>query len=244
MSLNTTPNIKLPQWTSDEKPSFLVEMNGAFSSIDTSYGLLKGDIESIKTEQTGLTQKIEDAVSKAEAATNTANSAVDTASHAATDAQNAQSDATAAQDTANTALNNSQTAINTSNTALNFSKFFTPIDIKSKITFGALPPQFSSIECVYAVLSGNFLNLDISITLTKATEIPTYSITTNIALPTLQKIGAGVVNTNNTTLSMAINTDGTLTGLTATAQYGGTVIHYNGVIIVTDDFAKSMRNQS
>lgn len=43
MSINTTPNLHLPQWTADEQPSFLAEINGAWSSIDTGYGQNKTD---------------------------------------------------------------------------------------------------------------------------------------------------------------------------------------------------------
>ena len=43
MSINTTPNLHLPQWTADEQPSFLAEINGAWSSIDAGYGQNKTD---------------------------------------------------------------------------------------------------------------------------------------------------------------------------------------------------------
>lgn len=34
MSINTTPFLHLPQWTAEEKPSFLAEINQGYSSID------------------------------------------------------------------------------------------------------------------------------------------------------------------------------------------------------------------
>lgn len=34
MSINTTPFLHLPQWTADEKPSFLAEINQGYASID------------------------------------------------------------------------------------------------------------------------------------------------------------------------------------------------------------------
>lgn len=49
-TINTTPNLHLPQWTSDEKPMWLTDMNQAFSSIDMGYGLHTGDITDLKAQ--------------------------------------------------------------------------------------------------------------------------------------------------------------------------------------------------
>lgn len=38
MSINTTPNLHLPQWTAEEQPKFLTEFNQAFGDIDSGYG--------------------------------------------------------------------------------------------------------------------------------------------------------------------------------------------------------------
>lgn len=49
MSINTTPFLHLPQWTASEQPSYLGEMNQAYSAIDTGYGEIK------TLAQTGVT---------------------------------------------------------------------------------------------------------------------------------------------------------------------------------------------
>lgn len=55
MSINTTPFLHLPQWTEQEHPSFLSEMNQAYASIDTGYG----DIKTIaQTGVTGATEAV------------------------------------------------------------------------------------------------------------------------------------------------------------------------------------------
>lgn len=57
-TINTTPNLHLPQWTADEKPTWLVDMNGAFSGIDTAYGLMSGDIASLRTDDSAIKSDI------------------------------------------------------------------------------------------------------------------------------------------------------------------------------------------
>ena len=49
MSINTTPFLHLPQWTAEEHPSFLSEINQGYASIDAGYG----DIKTLA--QTGVT---------------------------------------------------------------------------------------------------------------------------------------------------------------------------------------------
>lgn len=41
MAINTTPNLHLPQWTPNEKPSYLVDFNQAFAAIDTGFSGVK-----------------------------------------------------------------------------------------------------------------------------------------------------------------------------------------------------------
>lgn len=57
MSINTTPNLHLPQWTSDEKPQWLTEMNGAFSRIDMGYAENKTANESTNSEMEQVKSK-------------------------------------------------------------------------------------------------------------------------------------------------------------------------------------------
>lgn len=41
MSIQTTPFLHLPQWSAEEQPSFLGEINPAWAAIDTGYGDIK-----------------------------------------------------------------------------------------------------------------------------------------------------------------------------------------------------------
>lgn len=61
MSIRTTPFLHLPQWTAEEQPSFLGEINPAWASIDQGYGDIKTDSAT--------------AITTANAAVNTANAA-------------------------------------------------------------------------------------------------------------------------------------------------------------------------
>ena len=62
MSIQTTPFLHLPQWTAEEEPSFLGEINQAWSAIDTGYGDIKTSAGT--------------AITTANAAVNTANSSM------------------------------------------------------------------------------------------------------------------------------------------------------------------------
>lgn len=49
MAINTTPNLHLPQWTPNEKPSYLVDFNQAFAAIDTGFsGVKEGSDEAVQ----------------------------------------------------------------------------------------------------------------------------------------------------------------------------------------------------
>lgn len=61
MSVNTTPFLHLPQWEANEQPSYLGEINPAFSAIDSGYG----DIKTLA--QTGVSSS-QEAVTTANAA--------------------------------------------------------------------------------------------------------------------------------------------------------------------------------
>lgn len=61
MSIQTTPFLHLPQWTAEEQPSFLGEINPAWASIDEGYGDIKTSAGT--------------AITTANAAVNTANEA-------------------------------------------------------------------------------------------------------------------------------------------------------------------------
>lgn len=89
---NKTPNYNLPQWLGTDKPSWLVDVNGAFSSIDTA---IKAAADSGS-----------EADATARAALETAQTARNTANDALTRADNANEKA----DAANITAGNAQTA--------------------------------------------------------------------------------------------------------------------------------------
>lgn len=99
MHTNTTPNYNLPQFVSTDKPTWLGDVNGAMSAIDTA-------IAGVNSTATG-------ADSKADNATTTANTAATTAGNAATLAETANTNANSALTTAGnaaTAANAAQSA--------------------------------------------------------------------------------------------------------------------------------------
>lgn len=49
MSIQTTPFLHLPQWTAEEQPSFLGEINPAWAAIDSGYGDIKTKTETSLT---------------------------------------------------------------------------------------------------------------------------------------------------------------------------------------------------
>lgn len=57
MAINTTPNLHLPQWTPNEKPSYLVDFNQAFAAIDTGFaGIKEGSDGAVQTATAALAQ--------------------------------------------------------------------------------------------------------------------------------------------------------------------------------------------
>ena len=108
---NKTPNYNLPQWLGTDKPSWLVDVNGAFSSIDTA-------IKNAADSGSGADATARAALETAQTAQNTSNSALEQADNANTKADranvtagNAQTAAGGAVSTANEALANSETAL-------------------------------------------------------------------------------------------------------------------------------------
>lgn len=67
MATNYTPNLHLPQWVAGDKPNFLSEINGAWSSIDLGYGQNKTDAATAITTANGASANAQDAVSKVNA---------------------------------------------------------------------------------------------------------------------------------------------------------------------------------
>lgn len=159
MSINTTPNLELPQWTSNEKPSFLTEINGAWSSIDTAYGLMKSEQESLTTRQSAVEATAGNANTNATEAKQTADTALSTANEANGSAGNAIQTANNAQSTAVLAKNQSDRLVNS----------FGIKDVKSEITI--TDPNYTCTVNV-ALLSGNVLQFAMEGALASATTTP------------------------------------------------------------------------
>lgn len=101
---NKTPNYNLPQWLGTDKPSWLVDVNGAFSTIDTA-------IKAAADSGSGADATAKAALETAQTAQETANGAVEQADNANTKADAANVTAGNAQTAAGTALTNANTAL-------------------------------------------------------------------------------------------------------------------------------------
>lgn len=117
-STNKTPNYGLPQYTADDKPTYLGDFNKAMLDIDTA---MKNNADAVN----GVTSSVETAVATSnEALTNSSQASEDvatattTATQAKTIAQNAQTTASNAQATASNAESSSEEAITKSTQAL------------------------------------------------------------------------------------------------------------------------------
>jgi hypothetical protein len=94
---NKTPNYNLPQWLGTDKPSWLVDVNGAFSSIDTA-------IKNASDSGSSADATAKAALETAQSAQETANGALEQADNANTKADNANVTAGNAQAAAGEAL--------------------------------------------------------------------------------------------------------------------------------------------
>lgn len=95
---NSTPNIGLPQFIGTDKPTFLGDVNGAMSAIDTKVGSIDAAIATTDA-------KADNAVADASGAVTTATNAVNTAGAASTTATQANNLATQALTVANNTAN-------------------------------------------------------------------------------------------------------------------------------------------
>lgn len=95
---NSTPNIGLPQFIGTDKPTWLGDVNGAMSAIDTKIGSIDAAIATTDA-------KADNAVADASGAVTTATNAVNTAGAASTTATQANNLATQALTVANNTAN-------------------------------------------------------------------------------------------------------------------------------------------
>ena len=114
---NKTPNYELPQYSADDKPTFLGDFNQAMSKIDTTMKNIDSKATEAETLSSNANSTASQALETAQTAESNVSSAQTNASQAKTMAQNAQTDATTAINTANTASGNASSALNTANQA-------------------------------------------------------------------------------------------------------------------------------
>lgn len=87
---NKTPNYNLPQWLGTDKPSWLVDVNGAFSNIDTAIKAAADSGSGADATAKAALETAQTAQDTANTANETANGAVTTAGESKTIANNAQ----------------------------------------------------------------------------------------------------------------------------------------------------------
>lgn len=112
---NQTTNYGLPQWIGTDKPTYLVDQNGAYATIDT-------ELYNANSNATTALSSAASAVEVAGTAATNAQTAIDSAATANTNANSAIA-------TANTAITNAATAQSVANQALDaFNSYFSVID--------------------------------------------------------------------------------------------------------------------
>lgn len=114
---NKTPNYELPQYTADDKPTYLGDFNKAMLDIDTNMKTIDNKAtESVSTANTA-NSTAEEALETANSAQSGVSGATTTANQAKTTAENAQTTATNAQSDASTAISTANQAKSTADTA-------------------------------------------------------------------------------------------------------------------------------
>lgn len=121
---NKTPNYNLPQWIGTDQPTWLVDVNGAFSAIDTAISDVNVTATGAKNtadSASGLASTAKDAADAATQAATDATTAATAATNAATaateKATQAEQTASAAAGTASTAITNANNAVQVANNA-------------------------------------------------------------------------------------------------------------------------------
>lgn len=122
---NSTPNYGLPQYTADDKPTYLGDFNEAMSKIDTNLKNVDNKATSSVTTAQNANASAEEALQTANSAQSSVSQAITTANQAKQSAENAQTTATNAQSDASSAIttaNNANTTAGTANTNANQAK--------------------------------------------------------------------------------------------------------------------------
>jgi hypothetical protein len=214
---NSTPNYNLPQFVGTDKPTWLNDVNGAMSAIDTQ---MKANADSATqantnattantnigtlanlntTDKTSLVNAINETNTKVGTATNTANSAVATAEQAQTDANSANNAIQALADYIN---------LNTFNN-YNQTSQFTRISGTGNVAIANLYVARNSAGTLAKIYGA------VAISSTTAGTTPRVKLTQDTGLRPESAItitGVGVTSSsgNIANLNILINPDGTL----------------------------------
>lgn len=233
-STNKTPNYDLPQWVAADKPTFLGDMNAAFLEIDTA---MHENAESSGSQEQRLTAVEAKAT---ENATNIANvsQVANTAGETATAAQNAASAASALATTAQKAASEASALATTANSAANAitdSLTFNPANVVEKdatdssVTVsptGDIVLSGGNLKCicsndgswmkVYGYIAGTIKHTNSGIaTIIKFPGMvkfpPSEKYTVNsLGLSVIDPVASGNANTIVNTVSIDVNTDGSI----------------------------------
>ena len=219
-STNKTPNYDLPQWVAADKPTFLGDMNAAFLEIDTA---MHENAESSGSQEQRLTAVEAKAT---ENATNISNvsQVANTAGETATAAQNAASAASALATTANSAANAITNSL-TFNPANVVKKDATDSSVTVSPT-GDIVLSAGNLKCicsndgswlkVYGYLSGTIQHTNSGIaTIIKFPGMvkfpPSEKYTVNsLGFSVIDPVASGNENTIVNTVSIDVNTDGSI----------------------------------
>ena len=147
---NSTANLSLPQFIGTDKPTWLGDVNGAFSAIDAYVGTNDAAVSAAASDASS-------AVSQAAAAVNTANTANTTAGNASTAANNAVGVANNAVGVANNAV----AIAGVVDTKVGLLADLTTtdrdsiVDAINEVNSGLITPGVTAIDCGTITLTAN-----------------------------------------------------------------------------------------
>lgn len=219
-STNKTPNYDLPQFIATDKPTWLGDVNDAMSKIDAGMEANKSSGESTVGRVTALEATVSEHTDQIATVTETA----DTAGATATAAQNAASAASALATTANSAANAITNSL-TFNPANVVKKDATDSSVTVSPT-GDIVLSGGNLKCicsndgswmkVYGYLAGTIQHTNSGIaTIIKFPGMvkfpPSEKYTVNsLGLSVIDPVASGNANTIVNTVSIDVNTDGSI----------------------------------
>lgn len=155
---NSTPNYGLPQYIGTDKPTYLGDMNTAYSTIDTQ---MKANADAASA----ATSTANTAAATATAASTNATTALNTANSAASEAASATSAAASATSTANNAATDASAALRASaaNTIENLAPAYDPTltySVGNLVTYIDENNSGKLYKCIVAVAAPEAFNIN------------------------------------------------------------------------------------